>query len=132
MYVADEGVDRVVALKMFTYRSAEFLYAESKVGSLEPGKYADFVVVENDYLSGPDSEIKNNKVIMTVQADETVYQDDAYKPEVTEARYSADSRYGWRPAIQFDCSFYGLSPSVVASCRIGRPCLGGWRQRRRH
>jgi hypothetical protein len=49
-------------------------------------------VVENDYLSGPDSEIKNNKVIMTVQADETVYQDDAYKPEVTEARYSADSR----------------------------------------
>jgi predicted amidohydrolase YtcJ len=92
VYVADEGVDRVVALKMFTYRSAEFLYAESKVGSLEPGKYADFVVVENDYLSGPDSEIKNNKVIMTVQADETVYQDDAYKPEVTEARYSADSR----------------------------------------
>lgn len=92
VYVADEGVDRVVALKLFTYRSAEFLYAESKVGSLEPGKYADFVVVENDYLSGPDSEIKNNKVIMTVQAGETVYQDDAYKPGVQGASYSADAR----------------------------------------
>lgn len=92
LYVPEEGVDRVVALKLFTYRSAEFLYAESKVGSLEPGKYADFIVVENDYLSGPDSEIKNNKVIMTVQADETVYQDDSFKPDVKGARYSADSR----------------------------------------
>jgi hypothetical protein len=92
VYVPEEGIDRVEALKLFTYRSAEFLYAESKVGSLEPGKYADFVVVENDYLSGPDSEIKNNKVIMTVQADETVYKDDAYNPDVQGTRYSADSR----------------------------------------
>lgn len=92
VYVPEEGVDRVTALKLFTYRSAEFLYAESKVGSLEPGKYADFVVVENDYLSGPDAEIKNNKVIMTVQADETVYKDDDYQPEIREARFRAASR----------------------------------------
>jgi len=92
VYVPEEGVHRVEALKLFTYRSAEFLYAESKVGSLEPGKYADFVVVENDYLSGPDAEIKNNKVIMTVQADETVYKDDAYQPDIRGARLSADSR----------------------------------------
>ena len=86
VYGADEGIDRVVALKLFTQKSAEFLYAESMVGSLEPGKYADFIVVENDYLSGPDAEIKNNKVIMTVQADKTVYQDDEYQPEVRESR----------------------------------------------
>ncbi len=86
IYGADEGIDRVVALKLFTHKSAEFLYAESKVGSLEPGKYADFVVLENDYLAGPDTEIKNNKVIMTVQAGETVYLDDAYEPEVRESR----------------------------------------------
>lgn len=92
VYVPSEGVDRVTALKLFTYRSAEFLYAESKVGSLEPGKYADFIVVDKDYLSGPDAEIKNNKVIMTVQADETVYQDEAYKPIVKQTRLSADSR----------------------------------------
>lgn len=86
VYSLDEGVDRVVALKLFTHRSAEFLYAESMIGSLEPGKYADFIVVENDYLSGPDAEIKNNKVIMTVQADEIVYQDDAYRVEKRKAR----------------------------------------------
>ena len=81
VYGAEEGVDRVVALKLFTYRSAEFLYAESKVGSLEPGKYADFIVVEKDYLSGPDSEVKDNKVIMTVLAGETEYQDPDFEPE---------------------------------------------------
>jgi predicted amidohydrolase YtcJ len=92
VYSPDEAVDRVVALKLFTRMSAEFLYAESKVGSLEPGKYADFVVVENDYLSGPDSEIKNNKVIMTVQADETVYKDDEYQPAVREPGVKASTQ----------------------------------------
>lgn len=92
VYVPEEGVHRVEALKLFTFRSAEFLYAETKVGSLEPGKYADFVVLEKDYLSGPDAEIKNNKVIMTVQADETVYKDDNYQPEVKESSYRADAR----------------------------------------
>ena len=82
VYIAEEGIHRVEALKLFTYRSAEFLYAESKVGSLETGKYADFIVVEKDYLSGPDTEIKDNKVIMTVLAGETVYQDADYKPTV--------------------------------------------------
>ncbi|MFQ5982347.1 MAG: amidohydrolase family protein [Woeseiaceae bacterium] len=92
VYGQDEGIDRVVALKLFTHKSAEFLYADSMVGSLEPGKYADFIVVENDYLSGPDAEIKNNKVIMTVQAGQTVYQDDAFQPDVREYQYKATAR----------------------------------------
>ncbi len=92
VYVPEEGIHRVEALKLFTLRSAEFLYADSKVGSLEPGKYADFVVLESDYLSGPDSDIKHNRVIMTVQADEVVYQDGSYSPEVREARLSAGTQ----------------------------------------
>ncbi|MDH3545834.1 MAG: amidohydrolase family protein [Gammaproteobacteria bacterium] len=82
VYVAEEGIDRVEALKLFTYRSAEFLYAESKIGSLETGKYADFIVVDKNYLTGPDTEIKDNKVIMTVVAGEPVYQDVEFNPPV--------------------------------------------------
>ena len=92
VYGPEEGIDRVVALKLFTHKSAEFLYAESMVGSLEPGKYADFIVVESDYLSGPDAQIKNNKVIMTVQGGKTVYQDKEYIPEVREPRYNASTQ----------------------------------------
>ena len=80
VYTPEEGVDRVVAMKLFTYRSAEFHYAENKIGSLEVGKYADFAVIDKDYLSGPDTEIRDNKVLMTVLAGETRYKDPEYSP----------------------------------------------------
>ena len=80
-FTPEEGVDRIVALKLFTYRSAEFLYAESKVGSLEVGKYADFIVTEKPFLSGPDREIHDNKVVLNVVAGKTAYQDPDYKPK---------------------------------------------------
>ena len=79
IYTPEEGVDRVVAMKLFTYRSAEFHYAESKIGSLEVGKYADFAVIDKDFLSGPDTEVRDNKVLMTVLAGETRYKDQDYQ-----------------------------------------------------
>jgi hypothetical protein len=82
VYLPEEGVDRVVALKLFTYRSAEFLFGESRVGSLEVGKYADFIVTDKPYLSGPDIEIRDNKVVMTVTAGDVRYQDSEYQPVV--------------------------------------------------
>jgi predicted amidohydrolase YtcJ len=80
VYIPEEGVDRVVAMKLFTYRSAEFHNAESKIGSLEVGKYADFAVIDKDYLSGPDTEVRDNKVLMTILAGETRYKDPGYNP----------------------------------------------------
>ena len=80
VYQPEEGIDRVVSLKLHTYRSAEFHYAEELIGSLEVGKYADFAVIDKDYLSGPNTEIRDNKVIMTVLSGETRYKDPDYNP----------------------------------------------------
>ena len=80
IFTPEEGIDRVVAMKLFTYRSAEFHYAENKIGSLEVGKYADFAVIDKDYLSGPDTEVRDNKVLMTILAGETRYQDTDFNP----------------------------------------------------
>ena len=44
------------------------------------GKYADFAVIDKDYLSGPDTEIRDNKVLMTVLAGETRYKDTEFNP----------------------------------------------------
>jgi predicted amidohydrolase YtcJ len=82
VFSPEEGVGRVVALKLFTYRSAEFLYAEDRVGSLEVGKAADFIVADKPYLDGPNTTIRDNKVVMTVLADKVSYQDEAYKPTI--------------------------------------------------
>jgi hypothetical protein len=79
VYVPEEGIDRVVALKLITSRSAEFHYAEDKIGTLEVGKYADFAVIDKDFLSGPDTEVRKNKVLMTVLAGETRYKDQDYQ-----------------------------------------------------
>lgn len=74
--VPEEGVDPVTALKLITYRSAEFLHGEELIGSIEPGKKADFIISENDFLNVPDEEIRDNKVIMTAVDGEIVYEDD--------------------------------------------------------
>lgn len=71
----DEAVGRVVALKLVTIWSAFSMYSDDMTGSLEPGKYADFIVLEKDYLSGPDDKINENRVLMTFINGDLVWQD---------------------------------------------------------
>jgi predicted amidohydrolase YtcJ len=61
----EQGVDRVTALKMTTTWAAEYLFAEDTIGSLEPGKYADFVVLDRDFFTIPVDDILDLKVVAT-------------------------------------------------------------------
>ena len=60
-----EAVDRVTALKMTTTWASYYILAEDTLGTLEPGKYADFAVLEKDYFTVPVEEIRDMNVIMT-------------------------------------------------------------------
>ena len=60
-----EAVDRVTALKMTTTWASYYILAEDTLGTLEPGKYADFAVLEKDYFTVPIEEIRDMNVIMT-------------------------------------------------------------------
>jgi predicted amidohydrolase YtcJ len=71
----EEAVDRVVAMKLFTYQNAASMLAEDFIGSLEVGKFADFAVIENNYLEQPESELENNKTLITVVGGMVIYQD---------------------------------------------------------
>ncbi len=46
-----ERVDRVTALKMITRWAAEYVLKSNQLGSIEPGKLADLVVLDRDYVS---------------------------------------------------------------------------------
>jgi len=48
-------------LKSMTIRAAEYLRMDNMVGSLEVGKYADFVVLKNDFLKVADEEFGQNR-----------------------------------------------------------------------
>jgi len=64
--VPEEGIDRVTALKMATTWASEYMLAEDTVGTLEPGKYADFAVLEEDFFTIPVEEILDGiSVVMT-------------------------------------------------------------------
>jgi hypothetical protein len=39
-------------------RYAESHHAEDKIDTLEVGKFADFALIDKDYLSGPDTEVR--------------------------------------------------------------------------
>jgi predicted amidohydrolase YtcJ len=60
---------------MFTRWAAEYVLREKELGSLESGKWADFVVIDRDYLNTPDEELSKINVMMTAVAGKPVYTD---------------------------------------------------------
>ena len=79
----EEAVSRATAMRLYTSRAAEWLFAEDLAGTLEPGKWADFVVLDRDYFNVPQSEILENKVILTVVGDLIVYQGPDWQPDIS-------------------------------------------------
>lgn len=63
----EERVSREEALKTYTIYAAWRLFAEKSLGSIEPGKYADMVVIDRDYLSCPVDEIPAIEPVMVIQ-----------------------------------------------------------------
>jgi predicted amidohydrolase YtcJ len=61
-----ERVSVEQALKMVTLDSAYVLGMDSKIGSIEPGKFADFTVLESDPLTHPSKTLRDIKVWGTV------------------------------------------------------------------
>ncbi|MBI4456388.1 MAG: amidohydrolase family protein [Acidobacteria bacterium] len=74
--VPEEAVDRATALKMWTTWASEYVFAEAALGTLEPGKYADFAVLDRDYFTIPVSEIPKVRVVMTGLNGKVVYDRD--------------------------------------------------------
>ena len=54
----EERITRAEALKMYTIWAAYRHFAEHTRGSIEPGKLADLVVIDRDYLTCPEDQIR--------------------------------------------------------------------------
>jgi predicted amidohydrolase YtcJ len=69
----DQGISRADAIRSVTINGAYTSFEEKAKGSIEPGKYADFVVLSDDILAIPAEKIRDTKVLATVLGGRTVY-----------------------------------------------------------
>jgi predicted amidohydrolase YtcJ len=71
--VLRQTISREEALIAHTRSNAAFLFQDGNLGSLAPGKYADLVVLDRDYLTIPADEISAIKPLMTMVGGKIVY-----------------------------------------------------------
>lgn len=73
MHVIKQTISREDALIAHTRKNAYLVFEESNLGSIQPGKLADLVVLDRDYLAIPADQIKKIKPTMTMVGGRIVY-----------------------------------------------------------
>jgi predicted amidohydrolase YtcJ len=68
-----QTITREEALIAHTRSNAVFLFQEGNLGSLAAGKYADLLVLDRDYLTVPDDEIKDIRPLLTMVGGKVVH-----------------------------------------------------------
>jgi predicted amidohydrolase YtcJ len=69
-----QKITREEALRLYTVGSAYFTFEEKIKGSIEPGKLADLVVLDEDILTCPEDDIRYVKPIKTMVGGRFVYE----------------------------------------------------------
>ncbi len=73
VYGERERTDRIIQLKAITRWGAYYVLRENLLGTLERGKFADFIVLDKDFLTVPEDQIPSIRVLMTVVGGKTVH-----------------------------------------------------------
>lgn len=78
VFGADQKVSREEALRMMTINNAYITFDEHVKGSIEPGKLADLVIISDDILTVPESQIRDIKALLTMVGGKIVYSDSSF------------------------------------------------------
>jgi predicted amidohydrolase YtcJ len=69
-----QAMTREEALRSYTINGAYAAFEEDKKGTLEVGKFADFVVLSQDLLSVPDEDVPHTRVLQTYVGGKLMYE----------------------------------------------------------
>ena len=83
-WIPSERLTFAQALSAYTRGAAYANFAEDRIGSLEPGKWADFVIVDRDPTKVDASSLENTQVVETWVGGKRVWQRAAVTPSPTE------------------------------------------------
>ena len=70
----EERLSIMQALELFTRNPAYIGFEEKQKGSLEAGKFADFIVIDRDVLTIPPDQLKDVQVLQTWVGGEMIYE----------------------------------------------------------
>jgi predicted amidohydrolase YtcJ len=70
----EQALTREQAIRFYTINNAHFLFLEDRIGSLEAGKQADFVVIDRDLLTCPEDAISETRALATYLDGKRVYK----------------------------------------------------------
>jgi len=70
----EQRVSVMDAIKSITINAAHQYFEERTKGSLEPGKLADFVILDQNPLTVDPMAIKDIKVVETIKEGKTIYR----------------------------------------------------------
>ncbi|WP_129716069.1 amidohydrolase [Pedobacter sp. SYP-B3415] len=73
-FQAENALSREEALRGMTIWAAKANFEEKEKGSLEPGKLADFVILDQDIIKAPQTKLHDIKVLKTYLNGEKVYE----------------------------------------------------------
>ncbi|MBV8593599.1 MAG: amidohydrolase family protein, partial [Caulobacteraceae bacterium] len=74
----EDTIGRRKALELYTRDNGWFLKEEDKLGSIEPGKLADLVVLSADYFDPkavPDSDIRKLHSVLTMVGGKVIWRE---------------------------------------------------------
>ncbi|MBI2818599.1 MAG: amidohydrolase family protein [Acidobacteria bacterium] len=73
-----QRLTRQEALYIYTHGGGQYVLKEDKLGSIEPNKFADFVVLDKDYLTVPEDEIGRINPVLTVMDGAITYTEPGF------------------------------------------------------
>lgn len=69
-----EALSREQAIRFYTINNAYITFLDDKAGSIEPGKYADLIVIDRDLLTCPLDDVRKTEVLQTYLEGKLVYE----------------------------------------------------------
>jgi hypothetical protein len=73
-FMMENALSRMDALKSMTIWAAKACFEETRRGSIEVGKTADFTILNTDIIKAPEAKLLMTKVLYTIVNGKTVYK----------------------------------------------------------
>ena len=126
LYPPQNRLDRETALRLFTEGSSWFSTENGRKGALKIGKYADFVILNADLFTAPETSISRLASVLTVVGGKIVYASDDF---ISHSPPPLPISLAWSPVRRFG-GYQGAKPQPAtllsrlsqAYCQCKRAC----------